>query len=133
MAPQEVLDTFVQSGLTAQLGYPVFAPSSFARPGRTRSCGQADSVMNWRLEEIRIALANLKTMTWIDQNRLVLAGFSELFAPKRPKNTIKKPKKPSATQAMLTRKAKKNTAASAKAEAWTIYHHFKKHHDMLNW
>ena len=44
-----------------------------------------------------------------------------------------RPKKPSKTQAMKASLAKTGAEASAKTAAWTIYHHFKKHHGMLNW
>ncbi|MEQ8806370.1 MAG: dienelactone hydrolase family protein [Rhodospirillales bacterium] len=68
---------FDHMDMFSKLGYPVFAPSSFARPGREKSCGKADSVMDWRLEEIKIAIENVRKMSWIDQSKLILAGFSE--------------------------------------------------------
>jgi len=45
----------------------------------------------------------------------------------------KKTGKPSKTQAMLTGRARIATERDVKGDIWTIYHHFKKHHDMLNW
>jgi len=69
---------FAHMDMFAQLGYPVFAPSSFSRPGRTRSCGRfSPLVLTWRLEEIEIALEKLKTLSWVDQSKLILVGFSE--------------------------------------------------------
>ena len=62
-----------QSGhmdMFAQLGYPVFAPNSYARPGRQPiDFGGTES---WRMEEIKIALAKLKTIPWIDHTKLIL-------------------------------------------------------------
>jgi len=59
----------------AQLGYPVFAPNSFARPGR--NCVPSDKMINWRMEEIAIATNKLKQLSWIDENKLILAGHSQ--------------------------------------------------------
>ncbi len=63
--------------LFSNAGYSVFAPNSFARPGRARSCGRVRGVMHFRDAEIRQALFELKKFSWIDQSKLVLAGFSE--------------------------------------------------------
>jgi len=60
-----------------ELGYVVFAPSSFARPNRSSSCGRANSVLGWRHEEARLMLERVRQFDWVDQNRVVLAGFSE--------------------------------------------------------
>jgi len=34
---------------------------------------------------------------------------------------------------MKLEKAREQAATDVKTTAWIIYHHFKKHHDMLNW
>jgi len=66
---------FAHMEMFAQLGYPVFAPNSFARPGRQPvNFGYTES---WRMEEIRIALDKLKTFSWVDQKKLILAGHSQ--------------------------------------------------------
>jgi poly(3-hydroxybutyrate) depolymerase len=54
----------------------VFAPDSFARPGRTASCGRAARFKHLRFAEIEFALARIRELPAVDQNRLVLAGFS---------------------------------------------------------
>ena len=68
---------FRHMDLFVRLGYPVFAPDSFARPNRRQARGKSMSVMHLRLEEVRIAVQNLKKYPWIDQDKLILAGFSE--------------------------------------------------------
>ena len=65
-----VMDLLIDSG------YIVFAPDSFARPGRTKACGSSRSVAHLRYAEIRIALARIREIPWIDPNRVALAGFS---------------------------------------------------------
>lgn len=68
---------FAHSELFKRLGYPVVSPSSFARPNRIAACDGSDWVIDWRLEEIEIALNELEKLPWVDKNNLVLAGFSE--------------------------------------------------------
>ena len=59
-------------------GFTTFSPNSFARPGRKRKCGKVGrSTLNLRFNEIRYALKQIRKLPWIDQSRLVLAGFSE--------------------------------------------------------
>ncbi len=60
-------------------GWAVFAPDSFARPGRSRLCYQqwGSDTYNQRREETAYALARLSSMPWVDGKRLVLAGHSE--------------------------------------------------------
>ncbi len=69
-------------------GFAVFAPNSFARPGREELCGkgeQADSVIRFtmddrislRREELKHALSKVREIEWVDSSRLVMAGFSE--------------------------------------------------------
>jgi hypothetical protein len=61
----------------------------------------------------------------------VFGGFKELFGSRKVKAA--RPKKKTKTQLMKESLARDDVADVAKATAWTIYHHFKKHHDMLNW
>ena len=62
--------------LFTQAGYVTFMPDSFARPGRRRDCGRAYETIHLRYAEIRYALERMRKIPWIDQKRLVLAGFS---------------------------------------------------------
>ncbi len=59
------------------LGYVTFMPDSFARPGRWRACGATRRIQHLRFAEIAYALSEIRKIPWIDQSRLVLAGFSE--------------------------------------------------------
>ena len=63
----------------------------------------------------------------------VFKGFGEMFgiAGKAPK--VEKPKKKTATSAYKNSMAREQAQKDAKGTAWTIYHHFKKQHNMLNW
>jgi dienelactone hydrolase len=67
------------SAFYASQGYAFFGPYSFARAGRRVMCGpgQMDYRMAMRLEEAQFALAQLRNIDWIDQQRIVLSGFSE--------------------------------------------------------
>ena len=63
-------------------GFAVFAPNSFARPGRTPFCNGGSSIpmeerIDFRREELEFTLARLRDVPWIDTSRLILAGFSE--------------------------------------------------------
>lgn len=59
----------------------------------------------------------------------IFKGFNELF--KVSKSVVGgKKKKTELFQAQL---AKESAASYAKASMWNTYHHFKKHHGMLNW
>jgi len=62
----------------------------------------------------------------------VFKGFGELFgAFKGHKGVrVKKPRKEDAFKLELGREKAKEFA---KNSMWNIYHHFKKHHGMLNW
>ncbi|MFC2016780.1 hypothetical protein ACFLUF_03595, partial [Chloroflexota bacterium] len=62
----------------------------------------------------------------------VFKGFSELFGAGQKAKNQPKPKKPSKTDFMKMSLARADAETKAKAQAWTIYHHFKKHHGMLN-
>lgn len=61
----------------------------------------------------------------------VFKGFKDLFGPRKVKTA--RPKKKSKTQLMQESIARDDVAEDAKSRTWTVYHHFKKHHDMLNW
>lgn len=60
-------------------GYAVFAPDSFRRPGR-RKCrdhGPLRERVMLRIEEVEYALKEIGKLTWVDQDRVILMGFSE--------------------------------------------------------
>ncbi len=62
------------------LGYAVIAPDSFVRLGRKKECkprGRKRFTISLRAGEIRYALTQIPKLDWVDQSRLVLAGFSE--------------------------------------------------------
>jgi hypothetical protein len=61
----------------------------------------------------------------------IFKGFSSLFSRAGAKQP--RPKKPTKTDAMHLELARRDASKAAKQTAWTIYHHFKKHHGMLNW
>ncbi len=54
-------------------GYVVFEPDAFARPGH--SCDTSSS--SQRREEIVYALSKIRELPWIDQDRIILMGFSQ--------------------------------------------------------
>ena len=60
----------------------------------------------------------------------IFKGFAELFG--RKKTEVKKPK-PKKTDEFKSGIARKAAEDDAKETMWLIYHHFKKHHNMLNW
>lgn len=61
-------------------------------------------------------------------------GFKELFGTfKSPKKKAPKMKKKSSTDIMKESIEKKKAMSSVKKTMWTVYHHFKKQHGMLNW
>lgn len=60
-------------------GYAVFAPDSFQRPGRKKCRDQGplrDRVL-LRSEEVEYALKEIRKLTWVDQEHVILMGFSE--------------------------------------------------------
>ncbi|MBL7055193.1 hypothetical protein ISS05_05550 [Candidatus Woesearchaeota archaeon] len=61
----------------------------------------------------------------------IFKGFSELFVGKKPEK--KKEPKPKKTNVYKLDIARKAAGDDAKKKMWIIYHHFKKHHGMLNW
>ncbi len=60
-------------------GYAVFMPDSFQRPGR-KKCKKQGSLRDrvlLRTEEVEYALKQIRELTWVDQRRVILMGFSE--------------------------------------------------------
>jgi dienelactone hydrolase len=55
------------------MGFAVVEPDSYARPGHT--CESSSASM--RRDEAANALAQLRDLPWVDQERIVLLGFSE--------------------------------------------------------
>ncbi len=68
-----------QINMLGKLDLPIFAPSSFGRPNRRAQCGSGNitSRMGMRAEEARIAIERVKSIPWVDPDKIVLAGFSE--------------------------------------------------------
>lgn len=60
-------------------GYGVFIPDSFKRPGRLacRDEGSLSHRVGLRIEEIEHALIKIRELPWVDQNQVILMGFSE--------------------------------------------------------
>jgi dienelactone hydrolase len=78
----------VYARLLAGAGYAVFAPASFARPGRPRTCNVKthrtfvsksvfEQVRTMRTAEIRYALERLAEIPWVDTDNLFLVGHSQ--------------------------------------------------------
>ena len=67
------------SGIFREFGFAFFAPDSFQRAGRTEQCrqGNTDSRIAMRTAELENALRNVRRLPWIEQDRIVLAGYSE--------------------------------------------------------
>ena len=74
--------------LLAEAGFVVFAPDSFARPKRIKTCdgkrkigigpkGSYSHVISMRLRELETALDRMSRLEWIDRDRLVLFGHSQ--------------------------------------------------------
>lgn len=65
--------------LMTSLGYAVFMPDSFQRPGR-QACeaqGGLDQRIAIRLQEVEYALSQIRQLSWVDQDKIILMGFSE--------------------------------------------------------
>ncbi len=65
--------------MLANFRFVVFQPDSFARPGRVELCGGGDMSGRQllRRQEIDYALTQIRKLSWIDQERVILMGFSE--------------------------------------------------------
>ena len=70
--------SFVADLFTKQ-NYAAFAPDSFRRPDRVGGCnaGNLDYRIQMRHEEIAYALTQIRALDWVDQDHILLAGFSE--------------------------------------------------------
>ncbi len=67
-----------------EAGYATFFPDSFARSRRRSNCSLEDhrtslapEAHSYRVEEIRYALEQVRSLPWIDQSRVFVMGFSE--------------------------------------------------------
>ena len=68
-------------------GYAVIMPDSFQRPNRPKTCDLStrwrdpdapyDDIQRMRQEEIRYAVEQVKTLSWVDQDNLFLMGHDE--------------------------------------------------------
>lgn len=67
------------------LGYVTIQLNSFARPNRIANCdpkrsrgnSQFPQAYEYRQQEIDYAMSQLRKLPWVDQDRIVLVGFSE--------------------------------------------------------
>jgi len=73
----------------------------------------------------------VKKQSFMSPYTSIFKGFKELFGSGSKKQI--RPKKPSKTDFLKLELSRKKAEAAVKIQAWTIYHHFKKHHGMLNW
>lgn len=65
--------------LFLSLGYVVFMPDSFQRPGRLKCNleGPLSDRVALRYQEIEFAQSRIRQIPWIDQDRIILMGHSE--------------------------------------------------------
>lgn len=56
-----------------QEGFAVFEPDAYARPGHSYD----NSTLKKRTEELAYAIDQIRELPWVDQDRIVLMGFSE--------------------------------------------------------
>jgi len=70
--------TLYRSMLLVQ-GYAVFMPDSFQRPNRLecKNEGSLEYRVYLRLQELKYAAEQIRHLSWVDQKRVVLMGFSE--------------------------------------------------------
>ncbi|MCP5410169.1 MAG: dienelactone hydrolase family protein [Chromatiaceae bacterium] len=68
----------------ASMGLAVFLPDSYARPNRDPWCSLKRGSLapfEWRIQqrihELEYALSQIRNLPWVDQDRVVLMGFSE--------------------------------------------------------
>ncbi len=62
----------------ARQGYAVIAPDSFARSGRTPTCAPGDvDALLMREAEIRYALGQVRTQSWVRQRAVFLLGVGQ--------------------------------------------------------
>ena len=74
-----------------------------------------------------------KSSSLISPYTSIFKGFGELFGIAQKAKKAPMPKKPSKDDAFHLILERRQVAAATKDAAWIIYHHFKKHHRMLNW
>ncbi len=74
-----------------------------------------------------------KSSSLISPYTSIFKGFGELFGIAQKAKKSPMPKKSSKDDAFKLILARNAAATDAKNTAWTVYHHFKKHHSMLNW
>jgi hypothetical protein len=74
--------------------------------------------------------SDIKPKSLADPYTSIFKGFSELFGRKSVAKKAKKPEKIDSFKLALGRKSAETTA---KKMMFTIYHHFKKQHGMMNW
>ena len=77
--------------------------------------------------------AEKKSSSLISPYTSIFKGFGELFGIAQKAKKAPMPKKPSKDDAFRLILKRREVAVTAKNDAWLIYHHFKKHHSMLNW
>lgn len=72
-------ESHVYRDILLSQGYAVIMPNSFSRSGRKKLCGKGDMFgrIALRNEEVNFALKRIREMHWVDQDRIVLTGFSE--------------------------------------------------------
>ena len=63
----------------------------------------------------------------------VFKGFSEMFGAAKKGKKEARPKKKTKTEMMKISLARTKAEDATKRVTWSMYHHFKKHHSMLNW
>jgi acetyl esterase/lipase len=59
--------------IVLQEGFAVFEPDAYARPGHSYD----NSTLKKRIEELAYAIDQIRELPWVDQDRIVLMGFSE--------------------------------------------------------
>jgi len=77
-------DVVTWAAALARAGYTVVAPDSFARAGRQASCDgrtvyprHDPGVLALRESEVRYAIVQARTLTWVRQESIVLLGFDQ--------------------------------------------------------
>ena len=63
----------------------------------------------------------------------VYRGFKDMFTFYKTVKKVSHPGKPTRKEIYQTNMIKNEAKAEVKKSMWGIYHHFKKHHGMLNW
>ncbi len=74
-----------------------------------------------------------KTPTVVSPFANVYKGFRDMFTIYKGVKKAPQPKRPSKRELYQLELAKSEAVEQVKSSMWGIYHHFKKHHGMLNW